>query len=83
MPKMPTSYKHICSYAALSCKPPFKLRLLPSIWLFNYGAKGLTVSDILVINSPEVYCCRHDPADGIDIICNINETVRGNNTRLL
>jgi hypothetical protein len=47
--------------------------------LFNSGAKRLTVSDILVINSPEVYCCRHDPADGIDNICNINKTVTGNN----
>ena len=33
---------------------PFKLHFLPSLWLFNAGAKGLTVSEILVINSPEV-----------------------------
>jgi hypothetical protein len=80
---MPKSYKHTCSYAALSCKLPFKLHLLPSLWSFNSGAKGLAVSDILVINSPKVYCSRHDPADGIDIICNINKNVTGNNNRLL
>ena len=72
MPKMLKIIQTFLLLCSRLLKAPIKLHLLPSLWSLNSGAKGLTVSDILVIISPEVYCCRHYPADGTGIICNIN-----------